>query len=416
MSKREWQPPEWISPFFKLAPWGFPRLIMLILADGDRTLSGIIEGFAGFMRQMGHYGREEIVVGYDAEAYFDALREALEKLEREDQITLQDGTYSLTNKGRLLAEKDRRQYQRFGAFVDGLLHPQTVSLVGLAVHIVLAVFKLIAGTLSSSMGLISDGIDTAMDGLSSILVFIGLRLKKERYINVILVLLMLGVGAGAAYEAIHRILIPEALGVDLLTFAAAVLSGLICLLLGLYQQYVATRSEQLPLISQAVDSRNHAIIAAGVTVGLLAAQLRFPLLDSLVGLAIAGLILKSGIELAIETVRALRGEEIDFSRYELAFVEDYNRFQEQQLADWLLSIVAEEGSIHPSKLLSRSREMLDVENVPVLRELGWGKTLMGIEKRVGSAVESLVDQNLVVSDGERLEITEKGIDNLNVKL
>jgi hypothetical protein len=181
----------------------------------------------------------------------------------------------------------------------------------------------------------------------------------------------------------------------------------------LYQQYVAARSRQLPLISQAVDSRNHAIIAAGVTVGLLAAQLRFPLLDSLVGLAIAGLILKSGIELAIETVRVLRGEEIDFSRYELAFVEEYNRFQEQQLADWLLFVVAEEGSIHLSKLLSRSREMLDVKNVPVLRELGWGKTLTGIEKRVGRAVETLIDRSLVVSRGEKLEITKKGSSTLD---
>jgi Co/Zn/Cd efflux system component len=264
--------------------------------------------------------------------------------------------------------------------------------------------------------LISDGIDTAMDGLSSILVFIGLRLKKEQYINVILVLLMLGVGAGAGYEAFHRILVPEVLEADLLAFSAAVVSGLVCLLLGLYQQYVAARSKQLPLISQAVDSRNHAIVAAGVTIGLLAALLRFPLLDSLVGLAIAGLILKSGIELAIETVRTLRGEEIDFSRYELAFVEEYNRFQEQQLADWLLSIVAEERSIHPSKLLSRSREMLDVKDVPVLREMGWSKTLKGIEKRVSRAVETLINQSLIVSHGENLEITEKGVANLDARI
>jgi multisubunit Na+/H+ antiporter MnhF subunit len=215
MTKREWQPPDWISPFFKLAPWGFPRLILLILADGDRTFSGILDGFAGFMRHMGHYGREEIVVGYDAEAYLDAVRISLEELERADRIALQDGTYSLTKKGRQIAERDRRQYQKFGAFVEGLLHPQTVSLVGLAVHIVLAIFKLIAGTLSGSIGLISDGMDTALDGLSSILVFIGLRLKKGQYINVILVLLMLGVGAGVGYEAIQRILVPETLGVDL---------------------------------------------------------------------------------------------------------------------------------------------------------------------------------------------------------
>ncbi len=153
----------------------------------------------------------------------------------------------------------------------------------------------------------------------------------EKEVNVVLVLLMLGVGAGAGYEAVRRIFVPEEVEADLLTFAAAILSGLICLLLSLYQRHVATRSRQLPLIAQAVDSRNHAIVAAGVTAGLVATLLRFPLMDTLVGLAVAVLILKSGVELGLETVRALRGEQVDFSRYELGFVKEYRRFQERRI-------------------------------------------------------------------------------------
>ncbi|MGD8815526.1 MAG: cation transporter [Anaerolineales bacterium] len=412
MTDREWRPPRWMNPFFKLAPWGFPRQIILLLADSDKSFSEILEGFAHFMHHMGHYGREDIVAGFTSEAFSKTVWDSLGKLESEDQISLQDEIYSLTPKGQQLADLYRQQYRELGAFVKILLHPQTVSLVGLGVHIVLAILKLIAGSLSGSIGLISDGMDTAMDGLSSILVYIGLRLKKEQYINIVLVLLMIGVGAGAGYEAIQRIFLPKTLGIDLLTFAAAVISGLVCLLLGFYQQYVATRSRQLPLISQAVDSRNHTIVAAGVTVGLLAALLRFPLLDALVGLAIAILILKSGIELAVETVRALRGEEVDFSRYELAFVEDYKRFQEKQLADWLLSVVAEEGLISRSTLVARSREMLDVEDVPVLREMGWGKTRVGVERQVTNALEALFEQGLLTLDEDSLKITPEGFNEL----
>jgi SAM-dependent methyltransferase len=408
MAEREWSPPWLVEQFFRLAPWGFPRQILMILADGDKTFSEIIEGFAHFMYHFGHFGREDVVVGFNEETFAAAVEEAIEELEREGAVIQRGEVYSLTFEGQQRAKKHRQEYQELGQWIRGLLRPQTVSLVGLGVHIILAVLKLIVGAVSGSIGLISDGMDTAMDGLSSILVFVGLRLKVEQVVNVVLVLLMLGVGAGAGYEAVRRILIPEEVEADLLTFAATILSGLVCLLLSLYQQYVATQSRQLPLISQAVDSRNHAVVAAGVTVGLVATLLRFPLMDTLVGLAVAVLILKSGIALALETVRALRGEQVDFSRYELGFVEEYRRFQERQLADWLLSVVTEEGPLTRLALLAHCRGTLDARDVPVLRELGWNRGAVRLEEQVTNTLETLIAQSLIIADGEMLQVTEKG--------
>jgi SAM-dependent methyltransferase len=406
MTEREWRPPGLVGQLFRLAPWGFPRQILLILADGDKRFSEILEGFARFMQHFGHFGREDVVAGYTEEAFLAAVQEALRKLEREGALVLRGDVFSLTALGQQRARRERQQYQEFGRLVERLLNPQTVSLVGLGVHIVLAVLKLITGSISGSIGLISDGMDTALDGLSSVLVFVGLRLQKEEFVNVVLVLLMLGVGVGAGYEAVYRIFVPKAVEANLLTFAAAVLSGSICLLLSIYQRYVATRSRQQALIAQAVDSRNHAIIAGGVIAGLVAVVLRFPLLDTLVGLAVAALILRSGIELAVETVRALRGEEVDFSRHELGFVEEYRHFQGRQLADWLLNVVADEGPPTQASLLARCQEVLSVQDVPVLRELGWGKEA-ALEKRVAGVLEKLIGQGLVTS-GDVLQVTAKG--------
>lgn len=406
MAKREWRPPWWVAQIFRLAPWGFPRQILMILADGNKTFHEILEGFSRFMQHFGHFGREEVVAGYTEETFAAAIRDALEKLEREDAVVRRGGVYGLTAEGQQRAHRYQRQYRELGRSVEVFLHPQTVSLMGLGVHIVLAILKLTAGAISGSIGLISDGMDTAMDGLSSILVFIGLRLRKEQVVSVVLVLLMLGVGIGTGYEAVQRIFVPQEVEADLPTFAIALLSGLVCLLLSAYQRYVATRSEQQPLVAQAMDSRNHAIVAAGVIVGLVATLLRFPLLDTLMGLAVAALILKSGIELLLETVRMLRGEEVNFSRYELGFVMAYRRFQERQLADWLLYSIAEEGQATHLALLARCREMLNAEDVPILRELGWRKGL-GLEKRVTSALRTLVEQGLVTT-GDLLDITEQG--------
>lgn len=80
---------------------------------------------------------------------------------------------------------------------------------------------------------------------------------------------------------------------------------------------VGLRSGSMALITQSVDSCNHVIIAASVMTGLVTLVLRFSLLDTLVGLAVALLIFKSAVELAIETVRSL-GEEVDLSHYKLS--------------------------------------------------------------------------------------------------
>ena len=87
------------------------------------------------------------------------------------------------------------------------------------------------------------------------------------------------------------------------TFLATLLSAVFCVGLWVHQRYVGLRSGHLALITQSVDSRNHVIVAAGVTAGLVAALLRYPLLDTLVGLAVALLILKSAVELAVEILR-----------------------------------------------------------------------------------------------------------------
>ena len=170
----------------------------MILADGDKTLPEILEGFARFMQHFGHFGRERVVVGYTEETFVAAIQEAVEGLVEGGFVVQRGDVHSLTPKGQRRAEKDQREYEELGQLVEALLHPQTVALVGLGVHIVLAALKLTAGALSGSIGLVSDGMDTAMDGLSSVLVFVGLQLGKKQVVNLVLVLLMLGVGIGAA--------------------------------------------------------------------------------------------------------------------------------------------------------------------------------------------------------------------------
>ena len=103
----------------------------------------------------------------------------------------------------------------------------------------------------------------------------------------------------------------------------------------------------------------------------------------------------------------LRGEDMDFSRYELGFVEAYRHFQECQLSDWLLYVIAEEGGVTRPVVLAYCRETLDAQDVPILRELGWGKEL-GLEKQVLGVLGTLIERGLITAGGGVLDVTEKG--------
>jgi hypothetical protein len=130
------------------------------------------------------------------------------------------------------------------------------------------------------------------------------------------------------------------------------------------------RSANVALITQSIDSRNHVIVAASVTAGLVAALLHFALLDTIVGLAVAILILKSAVELAVEVWRSFGEEEPDLSRYRLGFLRRYERFRQTQLRDWMLYLLADGKVKGCEELIVRAQDALDFRDIAMLRALG----------------------------------------------
>jgi hypothetical protein len=124
------------------------------------------------------------------------------------------------------------------------------------------------------------------------------------------------------------------------------------------------------------------------------------------------LILKSAIELAIETIRSLGDEEIDLSRFEFGFAAPFHRFMQSQLRDWMLYLVEKQGIRTRAELVTRAGQALDFNQIPAVRamELVQGKpqALELIEK---SLVELL--EHGWLTGGEQLQVTEAGRKQLN---
>jgi Co/Zn/Cd efflux system component len=345
-------------------------MIAICLSDGPRTVAQIEEQFLVFGRRLGMFAELHEHDSAQRGKLKHDVRADLDRMVQEGWLVRQGELYELTTLGQAEAGKRLEGLRKVRALGRRLLRPQAVSQVSLVVHLGLAALKLPAALLSRSVGLLNDATDTLLDGLSSLLVYAGLRLDKERAVNVLLVVVMLVTGGFTFYGAVQRFFVPFEPEVDWFTFAATLVSAVVCTGLWGYQRYVGLRRGSVALITQSVDSRNHIIVAASVTAGLVASLLRFSLLDTLVGLVVAGLILKSAVELALETIPSLGEEQADLSRYRMAPLERYREFRLAQLRDWMLYLVEAQGVLTRQELQARAGQAMDYGSNPALRELG----------------------------------------------
>lgn len=239
------------------------------------------------------------------------------------------------------------------------------------------------------------------------MVYFGVRFKKERTVNIILVIIMLLTGCLGFYEAIQRFLVPETPETSWFTFISAALSALFCLGLGAYQRYVGLKSGNMALITQSIDSRNHVIVAGGVIAGLLASLLNFAILDTLMGVVVAGLILKNGVELGIDLFRSWNSKEEALSRFESGFSKRYQEFRRIQLRDWMLYLVIVRKAKTKDELLAEVRRALNFNPYPIIRELGWvGK---GISVDTGAECLAELFDRRWLTEVDSLQVTPAGI-------
>jgi hypothetical protein len=204
----------------QLREYGQSWEIAAALWDGPRALPEIVDHFTSYMRLLGFFRITQRMERRHRKMA-QRVEESLEALVERGWVARQGERYALTPRGREEASKPLADMRRTHSRLRKLARPQTVSQVGLAVHWGLAALKLPAALLSGSMGLLNDASDTLLDGLSSVLVYLGLRFDRECAVNVVLILLMLGTGGFTFYEAVRLFFVPFEPQVDWFTFLAA---------------------------------------------------------------------------------------------------------------------------------------------------------------------------------------------------
>lgn len=190
----------------------------------------------------------------------------------------------------------------------------------------LAVIKLAAGLKGGSAALVSDGVDSACDVLSSFIVMIGVKLAgkspdedhpygHERFecaASILLALMIAATGMGVGWSALKKLLggqaaVPPAA----LALVAAGLSVLVKELLFRFARRAARRTRSDSLMASALNYRADVFSSCGVLAGVAGARLGFPWLDSVASLIVCGLILRSAFQILTDSLNKMLDSAID---------------------------------------------------------------------------------------------------------
>jgi len=129
---------------------------------------------------------------------------------------------------------------------------------------------------------------------------------------------------------------------------------------------------------------------------------------------VALLILKSALELGIETIRSLKDEEIDLSRYRIGLVDQYAQFRQAQLRDWMLYLVDRKEVNTLSALRARACQAFDFTANAALRGLGLDQA-DEVDKQIDQSLRDLYERGWLTGD-ERLALSDAGRDHLSRQL
>ncbi len=194
-----------------------------------------------------------------------------------------------------------------------------VSLVSIIANTVLAAGKAAAGIFAHSSAMVSDGVHSASDVFSSIIVIIGVRLSAKRsdrqhpygherfecvaaiVLAVILVVTGCFIGA-AAFDSLRTGQYEQAVEPGIAALAAAIVSIAVKEGMFWYTRYYARKIGSGAVMADAWHHRSDALSSVGALIGIIGARCGYPFLEPLASLIICLFILKAAFDIFKDAV------------------------------------------------------------------------------------------------------------------
>ena len=186
-------------------------------------------------------------------------------------------------------------------------------------YILLSSLKLIVGIVGDSEALKADGLNNSTDIIASIAVLIGLRISQrppdedhryghfraETIASLIASFIMIYVGIEVLVEAGKNLLNPVHEDPSVITIVVSLVSAVVMFVVYKYNMALGTKINSAAVKAAAYDNRSDAFVSIGTAIGITAAILGMPILDTITAFIIGMIIIKTAVEIFKEAVFTL---------------------------------------------------------------------------------------------------------------
>ena len=199
------------------------------------------------------------------------------------------------------------------------------SVIGVITNVFLAVFKAAIGMISNSIAITLDAVNNLSDALSSVITIVGAKLGSKQpdkkhplgygrieYISSMLVAaIVLYAGITSLVESIKKIINPETAEYSTASLIIIAVAIVVKLVLGQYVKKQGKKHNSGALTASGSDALFDAILSASVLASAIIYLVWHISLEAYVGVVIAGIIIKAGVEMMIETLNDILGKRSD---------------------------------------------------------------------------------------------------------
>lgn len=198
---------------------------------------------------------------------------------------------------------------------------QLSGAVGIALNLLLAAGKLLAGLLTRSLSMTADALNNLTDAFSSVVTLVGFKVAghkadkehpfghgRAEYVSGLIVsLVILLVGFELARTSVEKIITPERVAFSWLAVGVLVASILVKLWMWRFNAALGKALDSAALSATALDALSDSVATSAVLAGTLIAHFSGLSLDAWLGLGVSVFILWSGFLAARDTLDLLLG-------------------------------------------------------------------------------------------------------------
>lgn len=199
------------------------------------------------------------------------------------------------------------------------------SVVGIVANVLLAAFKAVVGLATNSIAIVLDAVNNISDAGSSLITIIGTKLAAKEpdkkhpfgygrieYLSAMIIsVIVLYAGITSFVESVKQIVGPETPDYSAVSLIIVAVAVVVKIVLGRYVKSVGERVNSDSLVNSGEDATLDSIISASTLVAAGIFLIFGVSLEAWLGAVISVVIIKSGIEMLMDTISQILGENND---------------------------------------------------------------------------------------------------------